>query len=109
MHQASAGLQQLSQHHGGNRIRLVAGGQAHRHRFGDLGRVEDGYVYLDARREDLIITGGENVYSREVEEVLYTHPSVSEAAVVGDGCVVAAGVVVHPDAGHDLPLDDPEG
>jgi acyl-CoA synthetase (AMP-forming)/AMP-acid ligase II len=33
--------------------------------------------------KDMILTGGENVYSREVEEVLYTHPSVSEAAVIG--------------------------
>ena len=52
--------------------------------FGDLARAdEDGYVYLVDRKGDMIITGGMNVYPREVEEVLYQHPAVLEAAVVG--------------------------
>jgi len=51
---------------------------------GDLGMVdEDNYVYIVDRKKDLIIVGGFNVYPREVEEVLYTHPAVAEAAVVG--------------------------
>lgn len=51
---------------------------------GDLGRVdEDGYLYIVDRKKDLIICGGLNVYPREVEEVLYQHPKVEEAAVVG--------------------------
>ncbi len=50
---------------------------------GDVGRMdEDGYIYLVDRKKDMIISGGENIYSREVEEVLYTHPVVLEAAVV---------------------------
>jgi long-chain acyl-CoA synthetase len=51
---------------------------------GDLGRFdEDGYVYIVERKNDLIISGGVNVYPREIEEVLYQHPSVSEASVIG--------------------------
>ena len=51
---------------------------------GDVGRMdEDGYVYLVDRKKDMIISGGENIYSREVEEVLYMHPAVLEAAIVG--------------------------
>ncbi len=51
---------------------------------GDLARQdEDGYYYIVGRKKDLVITGGYNVYPREVEEVLYTHPAVYEAAVVG--------------------------
>ena len=46
-------------------------------------RDEEGFFYIVDRMKDMIITGGENVYSREVEEVVYTHPSVSEAAVIG--------------------------
>jgi len=58
-----------------------AGGWFH---TGDLGyRDEDGFVFIVDRKKDLIIRGGYNVYPREVEEVLYTHPSVAEAAVVG--------------------------
>jgi len=53
-------------------------------RSGDVGRWdEDGYLYIVDRKKDMILTGGENVYPREVEEVLYTHPAVVEAAVVG--------------------------
>ena len=51
---------------------------------GDVGKMdEDGYIYLVDRKKDMIISGGENIYSREVEEVLYMHPAVLEAAVVG--------------------------
>jgi long-chain acyl-CoA synthetase len=51
---------------------------------GDLGRMdEEGYVYLVDRAKDMIVTGGENVYSTEVEDVLYRHPAVLEAAVFG--------------------------
>jgi acyl-CoA synthetase (AMP-forming)/AMP-acid ligase II len=51
---------------------------------GDLGRVDDdGTVWLDGRREDLVISGGVNVYPAEVEAVLDAHPGVVESAVVG--------------------------
>ena len=51
---------------------------------GDVACVDtDGYVYLLDRKKDMVITGGENVYSSEVEAVLYQHPGVHEAAVVG--------------------------
>ena len=51
---------------------------------GDLGKKDkDGYFYIVDRKDDLIITSGYNVYPKEVEEVLYKHPKVSEAAVVG--------------------------
>jgi acyl-CoA synthetase (AMP-forming)/AMP-acid ligase II len=51
---------------------------------GDLAyRDEEGYIFLTDRKKDMIITGGFNVYPKEVEEVLYTHPSVFECAVIG--------------------------
>jgi long-chain acyl-CoA synthetase len=51
---------------------------------GDLGRLDaDGYLYLVDRAKDMIVSGGENVYSTEVEDVLYRHPAVREAAVFG--------------------------
>ena len=53
-------------------------------RTGDLARQDhDGYFFIVDRKKDLIIRGGYNVYPREVEEVLYEHPAVAEAAVVG--------------------------
>ncbi|MFQ5850396.1 MAG: class I adenylate-forming enzyme family protein [Candidatus Binatia bacterium] len=53
-------------------------------RMGDIGRIDhEGYVYILDRKNDLIISGGENVYPHEVEGVLLSHPEVEEAAVVG--------------------------
>jgi long-chain acyl-CoA synthetase len=69
-------------------------------RTGDMAKVdEDGFFFIVDRKKDLIIRGGYNVYPREVEEVLYEHPAVQEAAVVGVphdelGEEVAAAVVV---------------
>jgi long-chain acyl-CoA synthetase len=61
---------------------------------GDLARQdEEGYLYIVDRKKDMVIRGGYNVYPREVEEVLYTHPAVSEAAVLG---------VPHPDLGEEV-------
>jgi long-chain acyl-CoA synthetase len=61
---------------------------------GDLARVdEDGYFFIVDRKKELIIRGGYNVYPREVEEVLYEHPAVREAAVIG---------VPHADLGEDV-------
>ncbi|ARS29448.1 acyl-CoA synthetase [Sphingomonas sp. KC8] len=53
-------------------------------RTGDAGSMdEDGYIYLADRMKDMIITGGENVYPAEVENALYSHPQVSDVAVIG--------------------------
>jgi long-chain acyl-CoA synthetase len=74
---------------------------------GDVGRLdEDGYLFIVERKKDLIIRGGFNVYPREVEEVLYAHPAVAEAAVVGTadpvmGEEVVAFVALKPGAGAD--------
>ncbi|MGZ2362421.1 long-chain fatty acid--CoA ligase, partial [Streptomyces sp. 372A] len=73
-------------------------------RTGDLARRDaDGYYSIVDRRKDLIIRGGFNVYPREVEEVLYEHPAVAEAAVIGlphpvHGEEVAAAVALKPGA-----------
>jgi long-chain acyl-CoA synthetase len=84
---------------------------------GDVGRVdEDGYFYIVDRTKDLIIRGGYNVYPREIEEVLYEHPAVAEAAVIGVphdslgeevGAAVALkeGANVHPDELRDYVKD----
>jgi len=58
---------------------------------GDLARIEDGYLFLIDRAKDMIITGGMNVYSAEVESALREHPNVRDAAVVG---------IPHPDWGE---------
>jgi acyl-CoA synthetase (AMP-forming)/AMP-acid ligase II len=51
---------------------------------GDLGRLDpEGYLYVVDRLKDMIITGGENVYSAEVEQAIYTFPGVAQAAVIG--------------------------
>jgi O-succinylbenzoic acid--CoA ligase len=69
---------------------------------GDLGYLdEDGYLYVLDRRDDLIISGGENVYPAEVESALLRHPAVEEAGVTGVadpewGQTVAAAIKLHP-------------
>jgi len=51
---------------------------------GDIAKVdEDGYTYIVDRKKDMVIAGGFNIYPRDVEEVLYTHPKIMEAAVAG--------------------------
>jgi long-chain acyl-CoA synthetase len=51
---------------------------------GDLGRYDEkGYIYIVDRKKDMIVSGGENIFPREIEEVIYRHPSVQEAAVFG--------------------------
>jgi fatty-acyl-CoA synthase len=67
---------------------------------GDAGRMDDeGYVYIQDRIKDMIVSGGENIYSTEVEAVLFSHPEVVDAAVIGVpddklGEVVKACVVI---------------
>jgi long-chain acyl-CoA synthetase len=71
---------------------------------GDLGYMdEDGFYFIVDRAKDLVIRGGYNVYPREIEEVLYAHPAISEAAVIGKpderlGEEVVAVVALHPGA-----------
>jgi long-chain acyl-CoA synthetase len=63
-------------------------------RTGDLARAdEDGYYFIVDRKKEMIIRGGYNVYPREIEEVLYEHPAVAEAAVVG---------LAHNDLGEEV-------
>jgi long-chain acyl-CoA synthetase len=63
-------------------------------RTGDIAKVDDdGYFFIVDRKKDLIIRGGYNVYPREIEEVLYEHPQVAQAAVIG---------VPHPQLGEEV-------
>jgi long-chain acyl-CoA synthetase len=77
---------------------------------GDMARVdEDGYFFIVDRKKDMIIRGGYNVYPREVEEVLYEHPKIREAAVLGVphsewGEEIGAAVVLHD--GKELSPDE---
>lgn len=73
---------------------------------GDIGYVGDeGYLYIVDRSKDMIISGGENIYPREIEEVLFTHEAIADAAVIGIpseggwGEDVKACVVVEPGSG----------
>jgi long-chain acyl-CoA synthetase len=73
-------------------------------RTGDVGQLdEDGYLYIVDRLKDMIISGGENVYSLEVEDALYKHPAVQECAVIGVpnwewGEMVTAYIIPRPNA-----------
>jgi fatty-acyl-CoA synthase len=80
--------------------KALAGGWFH---TGDGGHTEDAYVVIADRKKDVIITGGENVSSIEVEDCLYQHPAVAEAAVIGVpderwGETIKALVVLRPGA-----------
>jgi long-chain acyl-CoA synthetase len=74
---------------------------------GDMATVDDdGYFFIVDRKKEMIIRGGYNVYPREIEEVLYEHPAVSEAAVIGVadealGEEVGAAIVLRPGADAD--------
>jgi long-chain acyl-CoA synthetase len=78
---------------------------------GDLGALdEDGFLTLKDRSKDLIVTGGSNVYPREVEEILLLHPAVAEASVVGRpdtewGEAVVAFIVARGEAPPQSELD----
>jgi fatty-acyl-CoA synthase len=70
---------------------------------------EDGYVRIVGRSKDMIIRGGENVYPREIEEFLYTHPAIADVQVVGVpdpkyGEEIGAWVILH--AGSQATEDD---
>jgi long-chain acyl-CoA synthetase len=85
-------------------VDAIRGGWFH---SGDLARIdEDGYFFIVDRKKDMVIRGGYNVYPREIEEVLYEHEAVREAAVIGVphpelGEEVAAAVVLVSGAGVD--------
>ncbi len=86
---------------------VMKGGWFH---SGDMATVdEDGYFFIVDRKKDMIIRGGYNVYPREIEEVLYEHPAVSEAAVVGipdDSMGEEVGAAVVLKQGEDASADD---
>lgn len=83
---------------------VFSGGWLH---TGDMGRFgQDGFLYLVDRKKDMIITGGFNVFPREIEDVLASHPDVATCAVVGLpddkwGEAVTAAVVLRSDARAD--------
>jgi len=70
--------------------------------LGDMGRFdEEGYLYIVDRKKDMIISGGENIFPNDIEEVIYRHPAVEMAAVVGApdpkwGEIVVAAVTLKP-------------
>lgn len=74
---------------------------------GDLARIDaDGYLFIVDRAKDMIVTGGENVYSKEVEDVIGTHPAVQDVAVIGKphpewGETVVAVIVLKPQQSWD--------
>lgn len=78
-------------------------------RTGDLGRIDDeGYLYIEDRAKDMILRGGENVYSAEVESAIYEHPAVYEAAVIGlpdERLGEEVGAIVMVRDGGDLDAD----
>ena len=75
-------------------------------RTGDLARLdEEGFCYICDRAKDMVIRGGENIYSSEVENVLYDHPAVTDAALIGlphKQLGEEPAAVVHCSPGHDV-------
>lgn len=79
-------------------------------RTGDVGRMENGRLFVEGRDDDMIVSGGENVYPQEVEDVLGHHPAVEEVAVIGVedvefGQRLRAFVVLRGDADEDVLRD----
>jgi acyl-CoA synthetase (AMP-forming)/AMP-acid ligase II len=78
-------------------------------RTGDIGRVDDGgFIFIEDRVKDMIITGGENVYSPEVERVIAEYPGVAEVAVIGvpdDKWGESVKAVVSPAPGETIDAD----
>ena len=83
------------------------------YKTGDIARIDkDGFLYIVDRTKDMIVTGGENVYSKEVEDRIMEHPGIAEAAVIGSphpdwGETVNAVIVLAKD--HELTGDDLRG
>ena len=76
---------------------------------GDIGYVDDGFLYLVDRKKDMVLVGGFNVYPREIDEVLFNHPKIREAATVGKaderlGEVIVAFVMLD----HGQEMDEEE-
>jgi long-chain acyl-CoA synthetase len=83
--------------------RALRGGWMH---TGDLGYLDqEGFVFIVDRLKDMIISGGENVYSAEVEHVIYQHPAVAECAIIGipdEKWGEAVYAIIVPKSGHDI-------
>ncbi|BDH59360.1 hypothetical protein MTP03_42990 [Tsukamurella sp. PLM1] len=77
---------------------------------GDVGRFDDeGYLYIVDRKKDMVVTGGFNVFPREVEDVISTHPSVASVAVIGvpdEKWGEAVKAVVVPRAGTTVDVEE---
>ncbi|MEL7044647.1 MAG: fatty acid--CoA ligase [Pseudomonadota bacterium] len=80
------------------------------YKSGDAGYMdEDGYLYLQARIKDMIVSGGENIYPAEIESVLYAHPGVADVAVIGvpdDRWGEAVKAIVVTEEGQDVEADE---
>ncbi|NNL66708.1 MAG: AMP-binding protein [Myxococcales bacterium] len=78
-----AQMPRVFEYHGAPEKTAEAHPEPHLFTIGDVGRVEDGFVYLADRKSHMIISGGVNIYPAEVEQVLQEHPAVADVAVFG--------------------------
>ena len=76
-------MPRVFEYHGAPEKTAEAHPEPHLFTIGDVGRVEDGFVYLADRKSHMIISGGVNIYPAEVEQVLQEHPAVADVAVFG--------------------------
>jgi acyl-CoA synthetase (AMP-forming)/AMP-acid ligase II len=74
-------------------------------RTGDLGRLDDGYVVITGRLKDVIIRKGENISAKEVEDVLFGHPKITDVAVIGLPDLQAGEIACAVVVPKDEPLD----
>lgn len=79
-------------------------------RTGDIGKLdEDGYLFITGRKKEMLIVGGENVFPREIEEVLNLHPSVKASAIVGKPCDMRGEIpIAFVELEEDAAFDDKE-